>query len=95
MIYAQKITLTANTAALICRGRGDSEREHNVQIRTALTDVKLGGSASGCTYLMAGGSAVLPQVFENLLLTEDLYAISAGGGDIYIIETALDKTPSL
>lgn len=79
-MIGQKITLTAATAAKIVTG-GPGHR--TMLYRTALTDTALGGP--GVT--VAGGYA-FPAAPTNVSVdigSDDVWAISTGGGDIFIL----------
>lgn len=79
-MLGQKITLVAATATKIVTG-GPGHR--TVTYRTALTDTALGGP----TVTVAGGYA-FPAAPTNVSIdigSDDLWAISTGGGDIFVL----------
>lgn len=83
MAMGRKVTLSAGAATKIADG-GVGYR--NVKIRTALTDLVVGGSdITGAVGYVTAAAWAHPGV-DVQISTADLYAFSTAGGDVYIFD---------
>lgn len=84
-MIASKVTLVAATATQVATG-GDANNPARVKLKTALTDLFAGGP--GVT--SAAGFPVKEAIVMDFELTggNDLWLISAAGGDVNVLVTA-------